>query len=684
MRASADRIWRVGLAVAAAVLAAGLIAALAPASQAISSRPGLARAKLAGNPAVPGGPLARTMAVRKLLASRRGGSLPLAGAGPATTTGVITGMIQGIAGEPAGGACVTATGPAGSKTVMSQPAGRYRMSGLQPGGYRLRVGGCPGVADGGGPAPMSYAWPGLPPVVTVLAGRVTTATSARAWQTAAPALATGLLQAERASAATRTGSISGRVTGRGHPLRDICAFAYKPVGGASAPAARATTSSTGRYVIRGLRPGRYLVLFRTGNRSCLSDANWLPQWYPFVTSPYATNKVTAVRVRAGKDTAPVDGRLKLGGAISGIVRSAAGKPVSGICINFYTGFVLNNFYYVNVASVSSRTGAYALRGLFPGGYQVQFTVGCGAKGNFAAQWWRDKPSPEHARLIKITGTRVVADIDATLVPGGAVTGTVRARTASAKPLKGVCVSAEDDRGDYGDAKTARDGSYRIEGLDTGAYQVSFDPTCSGFISASYLPAQRTVSLRAGQTRAGVDAYLRPAAGISGIVRDSAGKPVGSVCVTIGDRNNDYAFTNPDGSYSIGPVVPGKYPVYFETDCGSPGSLAPQWYDNEPDSDSANPLTFSAGKIDENVDVTLRPGGTLAGVLTSTDGRPVKGGECIGLVAQPNSLDPGSFTAAGFSIHGGKYQLPDLSPGEYQVSFDCGEGRVRRPVVQPGA
>src|SRR5262249_16232257 len=152
----------------------------------------------------------------------------------------------------------------------------------------------------------------------------------------------------------------------------------------------------GSYVIRGIRPGRYLVLFRTGERSCPSEANWLPQWYPYVNSPFATDKAALVRVRAGKDTRHIDGKLKLGGEIAGTVRTTAGRPVKGICVGFYSPLVVYGPYSVTVAATSGRTGHYALHGLLPGKYQVQFMIGCGSKGNYAAQWWRIKPSPAHA------------------------------------------------------------------------------------------------------------------------------------------------------------------------------------------------------------------------------------------------------------------------------------------------
>jgi hypothetical protein len=652
MATSASTVRRIGVAGAAAFLAAGLLAALAPASPAAAARPSTDNPNLTGNGA------ARIAAQ----AGVRG-----------TTTGTVIGVVRGITGAPLGRACITATGPAGSRTVISDPDGQYVLRNLRPGGYRMRIG-CGNTAS----APAGYAWPGLPPVVTVLPGQIRMLTTARMWQSGAfgPARASGSPQAQSsdaaASATARTGSISGRVTGHGHPLRAICAFAFHVFTGLNKPPAGATTSSRGTFVIHGLRPGRYLVLFRTGERSCPSTANWLAQWYPFVNSPYATGKAALVRVRAGKDTGHINGRLKLGGEIAGIVRTSAGQPVKGICVSFYSFFVVNGLNEVQVASASGRTGRYALHGLFPGHYQVQFMIGCGSRGNYAAQWWRDKPSPARASSIRITGRRMVAGIDAVLVPGAAVTGTVTARTAAAKPLNGVCVSAYDNQGDYADGRTGRNGTYRLEGLDTGRYQVSFDPSCGGTVNAAYLSGQRTVSVRAGHARTGVNVSLRPAAGISGVVRDSAGKPV-DACVTIDDQNGDYAFTSSNGTYSIGGVVPGKYSVSFE-DCGNQGSLAPQWYDNQPDSDSANLLTFTGGRIDRNIDVTLHPGGTLAGVLTSASGQPVQSSDCIGLAAAENGAGAFPFTGGGITGHEGHYRFTDLSPGEYQVSFDCDTGR----------
>jgi len=592
-------------------------------------------------------------------------------------SGDITGLVKGLTGAPYPGICVTATGPAGSgaaaHVAASHSDGRYLLAHLRPGRYVLKIADCAGTTQAGRSLPLSIAWPHAPAVVTVLPGGPRTLSPAIAWPTDQPGATTGRRQT-MAVASGKAGSISGRVTGKGRPLAHICAVAIPAsIYPMKPPEPPATTSKTGRYRIRGLKPGRYNVVFRTGLRSCPDDANWLPQWYPYLNSAYPPDKAANVRVRAGKNTSGIDGRLKLGGEISGIVRARAGKPIPGICVGFFTFFVVNGIYSVSVASVSRQGGRYALHGLFPGSYQVQFAIGCGNKGDYAPQWWHGKSSPFDANWIKVRGRRTVRGIDATLPPGAAITGTVRASTRAAKPLAGICVDASQNLGIGAAAVTNKNGRYRLDGLFGGKVQVSFDPTCSGEVNAGYLPAQRTVAVKAGHTRHGVNAYLRLGAGISGVVRNQDGRPV-DPCVTVGDRNNDTAYPGANGRYLINGVPPGKYPVFFDSGCDSKGSLAPQWYHNRQNSGSADLVTFTAGKID-HVNVTLHPGGTVAGFLTTARGRPI-GNACVS-AGSLDSSDSGSGGGSGdqtSTADNGWYALTDLTPGLYQVNFGCPYGR----------
>ena len=81
----------------------------------------------------------------------------------------------------------------------------------------------------------------------------------------------------------------------------------------------------------------------TISAGCGNRRNWLDQWYPGINSPFPTAKTVVIRVRAGKTKTGIDAHMKLGGEISGTVRTRGGTPLSGICVEIrgrvHGGFV---------------------------------------------------------------------------------------------------------------------------------------------------------------------------------------------------------------------------------------------------------------------------------------------------------------------------------------------------------
>ena len=303
-----------------------------------------------------------------------------------------------------------------------------------------------------------------------------------------------------------TGSITGLVTGHGHPVQDICVRAINVRDHVSY---KADTSSTGHYSIHKVTPGRYYVQFQI----CPSaTSNWLFQWYKGVTSSNngiakPPPGVTTVPVKAGKTTAGINAAMKLGASISGRVTSAAtGVGLHRICV--IATATSPTFVDIIKYTAKGSNGAYALHALFPGRYQLEF--GCGNNGsgyNFAPQWWKDSSTAAQATPIKISGTENARNIDAKLTPGAIITGTVRSTNASGAPLDGVCVNAGNGAGDGDSTVTAADGSYRLAGLATGKYTVMFDPDCGG--GNSFNGENITVQATAGTTTSGIDAFLQP-------------------------------------------------------------------------------------------------------------------------------------------------------------------------------
>jgi hypothetical protein len=568
--------------------------------------------------------------------------------------GALTGVVRDMTGRPVAGACITATGPSGKVIARSRADGRYILPGLRSGQYAVSISNCATSATA---AAETYLWPGLPAKVALGIGQRKALPAVRAIPADSPAMA---IRSGATASKASTGGISGLVTGGGRPLKGLCAVAYPLRTGFGGGA---VTSKAGRYHITGLKPGRYQVEFTTTS-GCANSENWLDQWYPNVNSLVATRKVVAIRVKAGTTKTDINGHLKMGGEISGTVRTRAGKPLGHICIE-----VLGRLpgVFAGFGFRSGPEGRYVLHGAFPGRYTVAFSTDCTDK--YVSQWWRLRTSRAHATPIIIKGTKLALHIDAALDRGATISGTVRAVNSSGKRLARICVSAG-NRHDFASALTHKDGTYRLPGLAGGRYEVDFDPSCFGESSSNFLPQFKTVSVKRPRTRAGVNAFLKPGAGFSGVVKGPHGHPMEGICVqAVGAHGNAFAETDFDGSYSFGGLQAGSYTVQF-AGCNNSGSVAPQYYNDEPTSGSADPITLTTGKITTGIDATMHQGAIITGVVTDAAGRPLSN-VCVGVADQSEA----AFGPDGFEdivgTNAGKYRAVNLAPGQYQVNFGCG-------------
>ncbi len=656
---------RTGLAGVALTLTLGLIGTLAPASQAQANdlRSALSGLNSATSPRTF---LTSLLSRDRLLAgAARGESFIKAGTVKART-GVISGHVTGHA---AGQVCVTAVGKnaTSGKTAMVGSDHSYLLTGLPSGEYALRFSLCRNAAASARPSLFAVTAPRSS--LTVAAGMITTARPAFVW--APPGQVTSAARSLTRAGAARKGSIAGLVVAgkRKLPVAGLCAVAY-PASFASPVMAR--TARNGTYLITGLKPGKYQVEFvADGSKTCPNAGNWLPQWFPQVNSLFPTGKVASVAVKAGKETRGIDAKLSLGGEITGAVRNTSGKPLPGACANVQ-GSTSGSF--VDYTLTAQSTGHYAARGMFPGSYQIIF-AGCGAKGDYAFQWWRSATSQKRARTIKLAGAGVFTGISATLQPGAKVAGTVRATDATGIPLAGVCVAAVDnaDGNEYGYTTTGKDGGYSISGLAAGEYSLQFDPSCGASPTDHYLGRQVQAGLRTGEQDTGFNVYLTEAAGISGVVTEANGHPLSGVCVLINDNNADLTTTGPNGSYRLIGILPGSYQVQFFGGCGNAGSVAPQFYNNEPTSPFATLVAFKAATITSGVNAVMQPGGTITGMVTDTSGHPVTGA-CVSVSPQQGYFSQSNLTgtAAGVTMsQDGHYELANLPISSFDLAFGCG-------------
>jgi len=601
-------------------------------------------------------------------------------AAPRSEPGAITGVVDGAGGRPLTGACVVATGPGGSVLAMTRSDGRYSLGGLRAGGYTLHYSAC---AAGGGYLDQwsgGASWPGTAATVKIARGQarelapVTLRTTAPAIHAAAPRAIARLLSRtgpaalsahrDRASGATGRGAIAGTVTGAAKPLQGICVTAF---GGPSY--AHARTSKTGQYLITRLRPGRYFVTYQ----DCGKDTgNWLPQVYKGVNGP-GFRHPTKVRVSAGQTTTGIDAALQLGGQISGTVRSRGskkllGKTLSNVCV-FAQG--KDGRFEVFSYGISGKNGRYAAHSLFPGKYQVAFVPRyCGNTGNYVPQWWRDSATQKHATTIVIKHGSIVRHVDAALGPGAIISGVVRAGGSHGALLKGICVFVQPIRPQgpfpvFAGTRTGKNGSYRVIGLTTGKYRVYFSRGCGN--NGNYLPTKRSVSVIAGHTTSGFDAFLKAGAIITGTVTDSRGAPVRGICVSASGHGFGGDTTNSDGKYSIIALPSGSYTVNFSGGCGNQGSYAPQYYRGQANIGSASPVRATAGHTTPGIDAAMQPGGTISGIVTDASGHRL---DRICVLAESPSMLQYGFPFILRQTRHGRFTIRNLIPGLYAVNFNC--------------
>jgi hypothetical protein len=412
------------------------------------------------------------------------------------------------------------------------------------------------------------------------------------------------------------------------------------------------------------------VLFFLG---CGNKGNWRVEVY----NGASINKPTIVGVSRGKVTSGINGRLKLGGEITGTTTNKSGARLSNICVQPVGSSAFNSFDALYVLAVSSR-GTYQVHGLPPGSYRLEMTP-CGPTASpYASVWWPDKPSARSAKSVRVKAGQTVGHVNEVMPVGGVISGTVT--NQSNAPLRDICVlvspagslsSGEGiTLGGSGIPATNAAGHYKVIGLNPGSYQVQFMLGCGN--NGNYLPAEYPgkIKLNYGQVAGGINVQLLTGATLSGTVTSAAtARPVKGVCVYLtGGASTDYynppQATSAAGTYSFDQMPAGTYYVQFIPGCGSQGSYAPQGYDN---SNVFLPQVINvsiAGEKVTGVGAALRPGATVAGTVHGQGGRKLTG-MCVYAVSPVSGAE---FEA---SSEAGRYSISNMLPGQYQVDFSPG-------------
>jgi hypothetical protein len=519
--------------------------------------------------------------------------------------GSIAGTVTAaVGGDPLPGICVNAIDPqtgewmSGSGTGMD---GSYTVTGLRSGNYNVQFStGC------GNPGNYANQWYNDQPfqqtanIVSVTVGETT-----------------GSIDA----AMHEGGSISGTVTAAGGgAVAGACVVAVLPDG--MWLDNQAVTDLSGSYTISGLPAGDFNVYFDTaGNCWGGTALNYVDQWYQNQPTQATADTVAVI---AGQTSDSINAVLQPGGSISGTVTAAGGGPaLSGICINAST----TDGSYGRVGATDS-SGNYTVAGLRSGDYTVSFDNSgyCpgGTRGNYVQQWYDNQPTQATADTVGVAAGQTTEGIDAALQLGGSLSGKV---SDSGGPLGGMCVNVFPIGGGWvNGSNTEGDGTYTVNGLAAGSYQVQFSTGCgsTGDYAAQWYndrSSQATadaVAVTVGADTGSVDAVMQAGGLITGTVTAAVGGGLPGICVDVFGAGGGFvagAGTNMDGNYSVG-LAAGDYKVKFYAGCGNPGTYAAQWFDHQTSQATADTVSVTVGVTTDSINAVLA---TLPGAPTGVSG-----------------------------------------------------------------
>ena len=171
--------------------------------------------------------------------------------------------------------------------------------------------------------------------------------------------------------------------------------------------------------------------------------------------------------------APVPDALAAGTAgISGVVTSSESKePIAGIEACAQETALTS----VAQCTTTDKEGKYEIGGLGEGQYDVKFSVPAESALNYLPQFYKGAASSAEAEPVSVVEGAVRSGIDAALLPGGTIAGTVSSAATKAT-LSQVRVCARDAVAEVERcAIDAADGTYVVTALASGSYVVHFEP-----------------------------------------------------------------------------------------------------------------------------------------------------------------------------------------------------------------
>ncbi len=269
-------------------------------------------------------------------------------------------------------------------------------------------------------------------------------------------------------------NFSGTVTGpTGVPLRGVIVTAFQEAAPFESEAT--VTDTAGQYYIGGLPPGTYKVAFEDPNDEYIGEF-WNDTTLQASATPLvlATDQAAA-NINAALALNPTGGTEPPGTDASGVVRNAAGQPLSGIRVDALTTTPTIDDAALSDFDYTDSQGRYFLTNLngdnqFKLVYEDQDLTVSGELP-YLTEWYKDRRTYNTADPITVAGTKVTG-LDAVLQQSGGIQGTVTNEIGTVLPRSNM--ELIDVNGNFlGSTAGYTDGSYEFTSLRPGTYYVHF-------------------------------------------------------------------------------------------------------------------------------------------------------------------------------------------------------------------
>lgn len=366
---------------------------------------------------------------------------------------------------------------------------------------------------------------------SVSTGRFENAASGQQRNVVVPASGVVTVEFKSEGDAEATGTVSGSVSLAGTAVAGASLFAVDDRGMNAAISTK--TEADGRFVLKGLRPGRISVTAST-------DAG-------LQTTEY-------VRIREVGGTATLDFQFGRCGVRGTLVGSDGRTTIPGawILAEVAEKGTPGGWDDVRGNVNSTNDGSFSLLGVNPGTYRLRIS-GTG----YAAKTTDPFPVAD-GETVNLGTIR--------LAPGGGISG--RVTDEGGAPLENVGIIVKNSRGEdvfgFSMSSTGSNGRYGVEGLEYGNYTVKFD-------AKGFAPLEKPVQVTAagavadGVMRKGgtlvVSVQDANGQGISGarvVLYDAAGQEVRKTLTLVNLFDADVSRTGAAGTTRIPDLAPGAY------------------------------------------------------------------------------------------------------------------------------